>query len=83
MMIQWLDWEGVPAAMCRDKQGCLRGFIFGAGGWYEDDEHNELYLAQNAYLLSEPDFRRLFPEADVDVMKETALLMAGLLERSS
>jgi hypothetical protein len=82
-MIQWLDWEGVPAAMCRDKHGHRLGFIFGEGGWREDDVVNDFYLADHAYLLSEPNFRRLFPEADVDVMKETALLMAGLLERSS
>jgi hypothetical protein len=81
-MIQWLDWEGVPAAMCHDKQGHRRGFIFGASGWREDDEYNDFYLADHAYLLSEPDFRRLFPDADVDVMKKTALLMAGLISEA-
>jgi hypothetical protein len=58
---KWLDFDGVPAALVRDRRGYERGFIWvasleGDGRWREWNSSELMYKAQ---ILSEAVFREI------------------------
>jgi hypothetical protein len=67
-----MDFDGVPAALARDRRGYERGFIWlasleGDGRWREWNSSELIYKGQ---ILSEAVFRGVYPDADPDSLEQ-------------